>query len=680
MLNFQSRWVINSKSSYGTMIAISYSEADLLWYIMQNKILIYFFFLVNIGLLQAQTERHTLDISLTGGVTKYWGEFTDDRLGAGGSIGLRYNIFPELFVNGAFGIGRTEFGISQAHISKFPSYYGAGAIIGQSRYPNTSTLIEETNSLRLNTYEFMLGARPLPSEPLSPYIFFGIGLLDWNITNSKEHSPLPNNANSVYDRQSVCFPAGIGFDIYITERLSFQANASYRFTPTDWLDDMKVADSRDDGFATFGAGISYSLFINKDRDDDGLKNEHEEKIGTNPELADTDGDGLKDGTEIMLSHTNPLLPDTDGDGLSDGEETLTNPLKTDTDDDGLNDAIEKARGTDPLRADTDGDEITDADEVLRYGTDPLNNDTDDDGVRDGREIMKYASDPRAMDTDNDGINDGDEIYTTLTNVRSPDSDGDGLTDGAEYAKTKTDPLDTDTDRDGVNDYDEVMKYASDPLKKDTDLDGWTDAEEIHSCSSPTNPDSDGDGIIDSKDSSPCRCNSGNIGALPAQKPCPCEEKPQSPTKSDESSQKSSPDMTQNTQQKRRFDLDIRFKVNTDELDFSQPETAKNLEKLKEYINESCEDLRVVLEGHASSEGSEQRNRKLSELRSQRIQRWLMEEGVKQERILGTSGYGSTRPRSKEPAPKDEWRYSPDQIEELRKQNRRLTVRVEKDCA
>lgn len=647
---------------------------------MKNKILTYILVLLSSSALYAQVERYTLDIALNAGVTKYWGEFSDDRFGPNGSISLRYNIFPELFVSGAFGIGRTEFGISQAQLSKYPSYYGNGAVIGQSRYPNTSTLIEETNSIRINTYEFMLGARPLPSEPFSPYVFAGIGFVDWNVTNSKEHSPLPNNAAGAYDRQSVCFPLGLGFDIYITERLSFQANASYRFTPTDWLDDLKIADSRDDGFATITGGISYTLFINRDRDNDGLKNEYEEKLGTNPEIADTDGDGLSDGTEVMLTHTNPLLPDTDSDGILDGEETLTNPLKADSDDDGLNDAIEKARGTDPLRADTDGDEISDADEVLRYGTDPLNNDTDDDGVRDGREIMKYASDPRAMDTDNDGINDGDEIYTTLTNVRSIDTDGDGLNDGMEYYKTKTDPLDIDTDRDGINDYDEVMKYASDPQKNDTDLDGWTDAEEIRSCSSPTNPDSDGDGIIDSKDSSPCRCNSGNSGSLPAQKPCPCEEKPQAPTKTEETNPKNSPDMTQNTQQKRRFDLDIRFKVNTDELDFSQPETAKNLEKLKEYINESCPDLRVVLEGHASSEGGEARNKRLSELRSQRIKRWLEEEGVKKDRILGTAGYGSSRPRIKEPSSGDEWRYSPDQIETMRKQNRRLTVRVEKDCA
>lgn len=90
-------------------------------------------------------------------------------------------------------------------------------------------------------------------------------------------------------------------------------------------------------------------------------------------------------------------------------------------------------------------------------------------------------------------------------------------------------------------------------------------------------------------------------------------------------------MTEKKTEKRRFDMDIRFKVNSDEFDFTQPQTAKNLENLKEYINQSCEDLRVVLEGHASGEGSAAHNKRLSELRARRIQRWLEEEGVQKNR-------------------------------------------------
>ena len=57
-----------------------------------------------------------------------------------------------------------------------------------------------------------------------------------------------------------------------------------------------------------------------DRDGDGLKNRAERRLGTNPDVADSDGDGLSDGQEVRRLHTDPLSPDTDGDGVADGDE------------------------------------------------------------------------------------------------------------------------------------------------------------------------------------------------------------------------------------------------------------------------------------------------------------------------------------------------------------------------
>src|SRR5690606_33569004 len=89
--------------------------------------------------------------------------------------------------------------------------------------------------------------------------------------------------------------------------------------------------------------------------------------------ADTDGDGLSDGVEVMDYGTSAVLADTDGDGLTDAEEineTETDPLVADTDGDGLTDGEEvNDHGTNPNAVDTDGDGFSDLLEI-RLGSNP----------------------------------------------------------------------------------------------------------------------------------------------------------------------------------------------------------------------------------------------------------------------------------------------------------------------
>jgi hypothetical protein len=59
-----------------------------------------------------------------------------------------------------------------------------------------------------------------------------------------------------------------------------------------------------------------------DSDDDGLKDQEEKQIGTDPNNPDTDGDKLSDMDEVRVWLTDPLKADTDGDGYADGAEIL----------------------------------------------------------------------------------------------------------------------------------------------------------------------------------------------------------------------------------------------------------------------------------------------------------------------------------------------------------------------
>jgi hypothetical protein len=103
------------------------------------------------------------------------------------------------------------------------------------------------------------------------------------------------------------------------------------------------------------------------------------RLSASAQRADRDQDGLFDDDEPGVYGTNPDVADTDGDGSGDGEEIYlgTNPL---------------AANVGPVRADTDGDGLYDLDETSVYGTDATYADSDLDGVGDGDEVS-LGTDP-----------------------------------------------------------------------------------------------------------------------------------------------------------------------------------------------------------------------------------------------------------------------------------------------
>ena len=89
---------------------------------------------------------------------------------------------------------------------------------------------------------------------------------------------------------------------------------------------------------------------------------------------DMDWDGLPDAYERLVSRTDPEAADTDGDGRTDGDEVLgaeirglgpvaTDPLDPDSDRDGVPDGAEAAAGSHPGLSDTDFDGLDDLAEL-----------------------------------------------------------------------------------------------------------------------------------------------------------------------------------------------------------------------------------------------------------------------------------------------------------------------------
>ncbi len=105
-------------------------------------------------------------------------------------------------------------------------------------------------------------------------------------------------------------------------------DAAEIFGDSGWITDPNAADSDGDGYndgyeiANTGGGFDPTVDDSAaDFDGDLLDNAGELAAGTNPLLADTDGDGRTDGEEVTGPPTsNPLLVDTDGDLIGDGDE------------------------------------------------------------------------------------------------------------------------------------------------------------------------------------------------------------------------------------------------------------------------------------------------------------------------------------------------------------------------
>jgi len=301
--------------------------------------------------------------------------------------------------------------------------------------------------------DFRLRWAPLSSEDWQPYLYAGIGIASFNV------GTVPPNvaADGKTSGTTPYIPLGIGLYHKLSDNWGIETHAGASPSISDDLN--PVHDGRNDGWWEGLIGIVYHFYNgNLDSDGDGLTDEQERILGTDPHNPDSDGDGLTDGEEVNKYKTNPLNADTDGDGLKDGQEVKTyhtDPVKADTDGDGLTDGDEVLKyKTDPLKTDTDGDDLSDGDEVLKHHTDPLKVDTDGDGLSDGDEVLKYKTNPLTIDTDGDQLSDGDEVLKYHTNPLNTDTDGGGVFDGVEV-KRGTNPLDGSDDIEKVKPKDEL---------------------------------------------------------------------------------------------------------------------------------------------------------------------------------------------------------------------------------
>lgn len=282
-------------------------------------------------------DRHPFNISILPGFMDMEGDFAT-KDGFIGSVKLGYDLNTWWSV---------EAGLFVAPVLDAQYTPRRDATTGW-QWKNVNLLEEQTGKAgdsETTGYGLTLDAlfHPTPWKRVDPYLT--IGLQGIGFTDDMKD----------YDRFAVGVRAGGGVIYNINDAWGLRADYRAAFGNGDKKGTVNSTTEVGVRYV-FGANVPPNYVVSggpKDSDADGLTDDEEHTLKTNPFDPDTDHDGLGDFDEVRKYKTDPLNPDTDYDGLKDGAE------------------------------------------VYNYNTDPLNRDTDGGGVADGHEVIEDGTDPRA---------------------------------------------------------------------------------------------------------------------------------------------------------------------------------------------------------------------------------------------------------------------------------------------
>jgi outer membrane protein OmpA-like peptidoglycan-associated protein len=192
---------------------------------------------------KAQVVAGRIAFGFDAGGNKYYGDYTDNQFAFHGDAFIRWNILDELSLHLAYNGGQLKYKAT------------ASSILNSGGGP-----IGSLNHTRVGGWDLMASYNVFPEQSFVPYFIAGLELLNFE-PNDANDVPLKNNAAAAYHKNVLGGALGVGFEMYINEKITFNGKVLLHLTGTDWIDDYSnPVTYRQDAFLTMGLGFSYYIF------------------------------------------------------------------------------------------------------------------------------------------------------------------------------------------------------------------------------------------------------------------------------------------------------------------------------------------------------------------------------------------------------------------------------------
>src|SRR5207253_3656138 len=98
------------------------------------------------------------------------------------------------------------------------------------------------------------------NQTFVPFVTAGIEALNFEPDDASP-SPLKGNAVNAYSKNVIGGAMGVGFEMYLSPKITFNGKGLLHLTGTDWIDDYSNPTTyRQDAYLTMGLGFSYYIF------------------------------------------------------------------------------------------------------------------------------------------------------------------------------------------------------------------------------------------------------------------------------------------------------------------------------------------------------------------------------------------------------------------------------------